>query len=108
MEIEEARRKLRTYRALDNEIRLKALAVIHERPGISFNEISRKVKVERGLLAYHLGVLKAAGIVNVDYERTSKQTSKYEATDEGRKLIQELRSKLEPKEEANKGKTRKS
>jgi len=84
------RRRLRAYRALGNGTRLNAFLEISRQPGVSFNDLSRIIKVERGLLAYHLAVLKAAGIVKVSYERRSKQTSKYELTREGEKLAQEL------------------
>ena len=90
MQIEEVRQKLGKYRALDSDLRLRAYLAINERPAISFNELSRKVKVERGLLAYHLGVLKAVGLVDVTYERTGKETSKYELTDEGRQFLRQL------------------
>jgi len=90
MSIEEARRRLQAYRALSNGVRLNAFLEISRRPGVSFNSLSRKIGVERGLLAYHLAVLKAAGIVKVSYERRSRQTSKYELTPEGEKLAQEL------------------
>lgn len=84
------RRRLQAYRALGNGVRLNAFLEISRRPGVSFNSLSRKIGVERGLLAYHLAVLKAAGIVKVSYERRSRQTSKYELTPEGEKLAQEL------------------
>jgi len=96
MEIGEARQRLRLYRALDNEVRLKALKAISDKPGMSFNEVSRKVGVERGLLAYHLGILKAAGIVSVDYQRMSRETSKYKVTQTGGELLREVFAKVEP------------
>lgn len=108
MEIVEARQRLKVYRALDNEVRLKALKAIADNPGISFNRISRKVEVERGLLAYHLGVLKAAGVVDANYGRRSKETSRYELTQMGKERLQELfPPKAEPKKKTGKGKPRK-
>jgi len=86
------REKLRLYAALDSDLRLKAFFEIDRKPDISFNELSRKLKIERGLLGYHLGVLKAAGLVNVDYERRSKETSKYRLTGEGEKVLKKLAS----------------
>ena len=106
MEIEEAHRKLRVYRALDNKVRLKALKAISEEPGMSFNSISRKANVERGLLAYHLGVLKAAGLVDVRYRRTSKKTSEYNLTQLGKKHLQDLFPKAEPEKKMGKRKRR--
>lgn len=77
---------------------------ISKQPGISFNDLSRMVGVERGLLAYHLAVLKATGIVKVGYERRSKQTSKYELTHEGNRLAQEIYSDSKNKKSRRKGK----
>lgn len=107
MEIEEARRKLRVYRALDNKVRLKALKAISEKPGMSFNSVSREANVERGLLAYHLGVLKAAGLVDVRYRRTSKKTSEYKLTQLGKEHLQDLFARAEPKKKIHKRNRRK-
>jgi DNA-binding transcriptional ArsR family regulator len=90
MSIREARQRLRLYRALDNEIRLNAFLAIRRQPGVSFNRLARETGVERGLLAYHLAVLKAAGIVRAKYERRSRQTSEYVLTREGERLAGEL------------------
>jgi predicted transcriptional regulator len=107
MEIGRARQRLRLYRALDSEARLKALKAISEKPNTSFNEVSRKVEVERGLLAYHLGVLKAAGIISVDYQRRSKETSKYKLTKTGEELLQEVFTKAEPNKRHSASRTKK-
>lgn len=98
MAIKEIREKLRVYAALDNDLRLKAVFEIDDKPDISFNELSRKLKIERGLLGYHLGVLKAAGLVNVDYERRSKETSKYRLTEEGEKVLEKLSGESKSKD----------
>jgi len=90
MSIRKARQRLRLYRALDNEIRLNAFLAIRRQPGVSFNRLARETWVERGLLAYHLAVLKAAGIVRAKYERRSRQTSEYVLTREGERLAEEL------------------
>jgi len=55
-----------------------------------FNEIARKLKVERGLLAYHLGVLKGADPIALSVERESKTISHYALTKEGENLLQEI------------------
>jgi DNA-binding MarR family transcriptional regulator len=85
--------ELRMYAGLDNGSRLRAYLALSESPGIGFNELARKVCLEKGLLAYHLGVLKAAGLVEVRYERMSKKTSRYYPTREGKKLLRKLVSK---------------
>lgn len=108
MRIEEVHRRLKVYRALDNEVRLRAFLTIREQPSISFNDLSRRIEVERGLLAYHLAVLKEVGIVKVDYGRRSKQTSRYRLTHEGEKIAQELCSGIELRGKSSKRGSRKS
>lgn len=49
------------YRALDNSYRLKAFAEIAKNQVIYFSDLARKINIERGLLAYHVGVLHTAG-----------------------------------------------
>jgi len=85
--------ELRMYTGLDNESRLRTYLALSETPGISFNELARKIRLAKGLLAYHLGVLKAAGLVEVTYDRMSKKTSRYYPTREGKKLLRRLVSK---------------
>jgi len=85
-------RKLRLLSALDNKRRLKTYLVIEGSPGISFNDLARKVHAERGLLAYHLGVLKAAELVKVMHERRGRETPGYCLTKGGYKLLEGLSS----------------
>jgi len=92
MEISELRQLLRKYGALDNEYRLKAVLLIYEKPGISFNELARELGIERGLLAYHLGVLKATNLITMNPRREGRKLSHYRLTEEGRKFIEDLLS----------------
>ena len=89
-ELERAYEKLAVYSALDNRIRLKAFFVIAKEPGISFNEIRSRLEVEKGHLAYHLGLLKASGLVAFTYERKGRVTSRYDLTERGERMLQEL------------------
>jgi DNA-binding transcriptional ArsR family regulator len=89
-ELKRAYEKLLVYTALDNRIRLKAFFLIARNPGISFNEIRTKLKVEKGHLAYHLGVLKAGGLVSFTYERKGRMTSSYHLTERGKEMFNEL------------------
>jgi hypothetical protein len=73
-------------------LKRKTLKTISEKPSIPFNEVSRKVGVERDLLACRLGV-KGAGIIGIDYQRRSKETSKL--TQKGEELLQVF-TKVEP------------
>jgi len=89
--MENVMEKLRIYRALDHDLRVKAYVAINEQPSLSFNELSRKLKITRGLLAYHLSVLKAANLINMNYVmENNKETSEYELTKEGKKVLREL------------------
>ncbi len=81
---------LRAYTALDNPVRLRAFRLIHQRPGRSFNDIAKELRVETGLAAYHVAVLKAAGLIEVTYHRSGRETSAYRLTGRG----EEVRSKL--------------
>lgn len=84
-------KKLKVYRALDNDHRLSILTILFNEPDIAFNDLARKTKIERGLLAYHIGVLKDVGLVKSEYARKSKKFSKYRLTEEGIKVIREFK-----------------
>jgi len=75
--------QLRAYTALDNPIRLRAYMLIHDAPGIPFREILKNLGVESGLLAYHVAVLKAANVIQVDYQRSVRETTAYRLTKRG-------------------------
>ncbi|MEM2123401.1 MAG: helix-turn-helix domain-containing protein [Candidatus Bathyarchaeia archaeon] len=94
-EVSELRQLLRRYGALDNENRLRAFLAIYENPGISFNEIARRVGVKRELLAYHLSVLKAADLVAMNLDRRGKAISNYQPTEEGKALMEAILSEHE-------------
>lgn len=81
---------LRAYTALDNPVRLSAFRLIHERPGRSFNDIAKELDVDSGLAAYHIAVLKAAGLVEVTYHRSGRATSAYRLTERGEQLRSNL------------------
>ena len=82
--------RLKAYTALDNPIRLRAFRLIHDSPGLPFSEIAKHVRIESGLLAYHMGVLKAAGVVDVTYERDGRQVTSYRLGPRGEELFAEL------------------
>src|SRR5713101_2755003 len=82
--------RLRVYTALNNPIRLRAFRLIHDSPGVPFSEIAKQVRIESGLLAYHMGVLKAAGVVAVAYERDGRQVTAYRLGARGDELFSEL------------------
>jgi len=86
----EIRQRLKVYRAIDNDVRLNALSVIANDSDIAFNDLAKKVGVETGLLAYHIGVLKSVGLVESAYVRRSKKTSKYRLSEEGKRILKEF------------------
>jgi DNA-binding transcriptional ArsR family regulator len=100
---EQAERKLLTYSSLANPIRLKAFFLISRQPGIPFREVAKRIALDSSskdsLVAYHLGVLKADGLVNFKLERQAKHTdsySRYALTSMGEQVLQELTSKVDP------------
>ncbi len=46
--------------------------------------------MESGLLAYHLGVLKVADLVEMHYERAGREISRYHLSERGRELYATL------------------
>ncbi len=86
----EVARQLRAYGALDNPTRLRAYRIIHDNPEVSFNELSRRLGVATGLAAYHVGILKAAGLVDVAYARSGVATSRYALTGWGQEIFENL------------------
>jgi Mn-dependent DtxR family transcriptional regulator len=78
------------YGALDNRTRLLAYEIIYDQPGIAFNELARRLGVKTGLAAYHLALLKAAGLVEFRYVRRRKETSHYRLTKFGERWYRRL------------------
>jgi DNA-binding transcriptional ArsR family regulator len=83
------------YSALDNEDRLKILFTIFNEPDISFNDISKKTDIDRSALAYHLGVLKRAGLVEMECQKRGKKLTKYRITEEGKKILKKVLKELD-------------
>ncbi len=82
--------RIRAYRALDNPLRLRAYTAIRDHPEASFHQLAKELGVESGLAAYHMGVLKAAGLIRVEYARKSRETSEYTLTPKGRAIYDDL------------------
>lgn len=90
LDLKEARRKLMIYSAVDKPVPLEAFFEIRDHPGISFKEIVKAVKAKDTLVAYHLAILKATGLVTFTYQRKGKSTSSYYLTELGKKVDREL------------------
>jgi predicted transcriptional regulator len=87
-----AYQKLRVYTALDHRIRIRAIFLIADNPGISFNELVKRTKVPTGKLAYHLALLGSGDLIAMKYERKGKVTSHYYVTRLGERMVRELRA----------------
>jgi DNA-binding transcriptional ArsR family regulator len=94
--MQEARKILTIYRALDNDSRLKILYTILNEPDIAFNDIARKTEIDKPALAYHLGVLKNVGLVEMGYQKRSKKLTKYRVTEQGKEILKKLNIVVEP------------
>jgi len=88
--VEEARRMLTIYSVLDNDSRLKLLYTILDEPGITFDDVARKTKMDKAALAYHLGVLKRVKLVEMKCEKINKK-SRYWVTEKGKEILEKLR-----------------
>lgn len=89
--------QLMVYGALDNRTRLLAYRILYDEPDIAFNELARRLGVKTGLAAYHLALLKAAGLVEFRYVRRSRETSLYRLTKYGERWYRRLFGTRPPK-----------
>ncbi len=83
--------ELVTYRALGNDTRLKVLLGVADAK-LSFNDLARKLRIERGLLAYHVAVLKSAGLIenSIEKRHRGRKFSLYSITSRAFDLMQKL------------------
>jgi len=98
--------RLVAYTALDHPIRWRAYDIVRSEPDISFNGLARRLKVDSGLAAYHVAVLKAAKLIGVRYVRQSKVTSQYFLTDRGQRVYRQLTRRSPPRARKSKRATR--
>src|SRR5208283_1309678 len=90
-ELRQAYRKLITYSALDNRLRLRSFFLIRDNPGIPLKEIAREVRREKATVAVQLGILSAAGLVTfTTHEENGKPSSTYNLTELGTKAAKEI------------------
>lgn len=94
MALNQAYQQLRVYTALDHRTGIRAIFLIADNPGISFNELVKRTKVPAGKLAYHLALLGSGDLVTMKYERKGKVTSHYRVTNLGEGMVRELRSEI--------------
>ncbi|MEM0313263.1 MAG: winged helix-turn-helix domain-containing protein [Candidatus Bathyarchaeia archaeon] len=89
--MQDLRKLLTAYSILDNDYRLNILFTVADEPELSFNDIARKTGIEKALLAYHIGVLKHVGLVEMEYQKRSRKLTKYKLTEEGKKILEKLK-----------------
>ncbi len=82
--------RLRAFASLRNPARVRVFVLIHDHPGISFNELARRLHVATGQMAYHVGMLRAGGLVDLRYVRRSKETSEYRLSPFGLQMYTEV------------------
>ncbi len=82
--------RLRAFASLRSPARVRAFVLIHDHPGISFNELARKLKVPTGHMAYHIALLRSGGLVDLHYVRRSKETSEYRLSHFGLQMYKEV------------------
>jgi predicted transcriptional regulator len=92
--LEQAYQKLRVYKALDHRIRIRAIFLISDNPGIGFNDLVKKTKADSAKLAYHLALLASGDLITMKYQRKGKVTSHYYVTDVGESIVRQLRSEI--------------
>ena len=83
--------------ALAHRIRRNIFSLLLKHPSLSFNQLMTKLKIERASLAYHLGILRKANLINNFYDKREgvKDHSFYELSAFGNKIYQELFEKVE-------------
>lgn len=86
-------------RALSHDIRLTLLYLIFREGPIKPSEIQEYIDIPSNKLAYHLGVLKDAGLVINRYVKRSKEGySEYSCTDDAKRYLAALGVKAKTKE----------
>ena len=83
--------------ALANKIRRSIFSILQERPNLSFNQLMKNLKIDRASLAYHLGLLLKADLINNFYDKREgvKDHSFYEISAFGKTLAEMLFNKID-------------
>jgi len=87
--------------ALAHKTRRLIFELLLDNPSLSFNQIMKKINIERASLAYHLRILSKAGLINNFYDKRQgiKDHSYYEISAFGKNISKELFEKVEHKME---------
>ena len=86
----EVAQQLRAYGALDNPFRLRAYRMIHDTPGVSFNDHPRKHGAASAQAALHHAAHNQAALDEVRYGRSGMAVSSYSLTDLGDRIHENL------------------
>ena len=85
--------------AIRNKVRLAILFILEKNENISFSELHEKLIfngyiISKSMLAYHLGVLSGANLIENEYNRKQKKLTQYKLTPIGKKIL-EIVKKME-------------
>ena len=76
------------FKALTNEFRRFLVGLLYASGPMYQSDILKNVKVDSNLLAYHLNILVAAGLVRNEFvSREGRKFSRYYVTDEGVRFL---------------------
>lgn len=71
LEIEtlKTRKAALVFRAINHELRMKILKLIHASPRITVTEMYRKLRLVQSVASQHLAILRKAGMVSTERDR---------------------------------------
>ncbi len=79
--------------AIRNKVRLAILFLLEKNENISFSELHEKLVftryiISKSILAYRLGVLSGANLIENEYSRKQKKLTRYRLTPIGKKILE--------------------
>lgn len=91
--------------AIRNKVRLAILFILEKNENISFSELHEKLIfngyiISKSMLAYHLGVLSGANLIENKYSRKQKKLTQYKLTPIGKKILEIIKKMETRKTEA--------
>jgi len=92
----------RLYSALSDENRIVILLDLsNPGEGKCFNELKRETGLPSGRLAYHLGLLKRASLIENRMERHGRKSSCYGLSGTGRTAVKKMRNEIKQLQKAH-------
>jgi hypothetical protein len=80
-------KKLTVYTVLNDDIRIKMFGLIHDRPGITLDEISQEIGEDTILASADLGLLNATELLNI---KSENDINHYSLSPKGEQIYEEL------------------